>query len=155
LFEDGRFFHDDGRAKFIFDAPRAMPEMPSTEFPMILLTGRGTSAQWHTNTRTEKSAVLRKLYPQRCYVEIHPDDAAMLSIGDQERVFVSSPRGSIEAAAMLTNCVQRGQCFVPMHYEEVNKLTFAAFDPHSRQPSYKACAVSIKPIRLVHEHLVP
>jgi assimilatory nitrate reductase catalytic subunit len=30
-----------------------------------------------------------------------------------------------------------------MHYEAVNRLTYAAFDPYSRQPSYKACAVKI------------
>ena len=32
---------------------------------------------------------------------------------------------------------------MPMHYVETNALTFAAFDPYSRQPSYKACAISI------------
>jgi anaerobic selenocysteine-containing dehydrogenase len=143
LFEDGVFYHADGRAKFLFDAPRAMPEMTSAEFPMVLLTGRGTSAQWHTNTRTEKSAILRKLYPAKCYIELHPDDAAALSVTDQERVVVESKRGSIGVTAVLTSTVQRGQCFMPMHYEEVNKLTFAAFDPHSRQPSYKACAVRV------------
>ncbi len=144
LFEDGRFFHADGRAKFLFDEPRAMPEMPSREFPMVLLTGRGTSAQWHTNTRTEKSAILRKLYPAKCYIELHPDDADALSITEQQRVCVSSQRATIECTAVLTGTVQRGQCFMPMHYEEANKLTFAAFDPHSRQPSYKACAVRIE-----------
>jgi assimilatory nitrate reductase catalytic subunit len=30
-----------------------------------------------------------------------------------------------------------------MHFEEMNRLTFPAFDPHSRQPSYKACAVTV------------
>ena len=143
LFEDGVFFHSDGRAKFLFDAPRAMPEMPSREYPMVLLTGRGTSAQWHTNTRTEKSAILRKLYPAKCYIELHPDDAAELSITDQQRVVVKSKRGRIECTAVLTSTVQRGQCFLPMHYEEVNRLTFGTFDPHSRQPSYKACAVRV------------
>ncbi len=143
LFEDGVFFHADGRAKFIFDAPRAMPELPSVEFPMVLLTGRGTSAQWHTNTRTEKSAILRKLYPAKCYIELHPDDAMALSIREQQRVCVSSKRATIECTVVLTSTVQRGQCFMPMHYEEVNRLTFASFDPHSRQPSYKACAVAV------------
>ncbi len=143
LFEDGRFFHADGRAKFLFDEPRAMPEMPSAEYPMVLLTGRGTSAQWHTNTRTEKSAILRKLYPAHCYIELHPEDAAALSVTDQQRVCVSSRRATIQCTAVLTSTVQRGQCFMPMHYEEVNKLTFAAFDSHSRQPSYKACAVRV------------
>jgi assimilatory nitrate reductase catalytic subunit len=32
-----------------------------------------------------------------------------------------------------------------MHYEAVNRLTLAHFDPYSRQPSYKSCAVRIKP----------
>lgn len=33
---------------------------------------------------------------------------------------------------------------MPMHYASTNRLTFPAFDPHSRQPSYKACAVQIE-----------
>jgi assimilatory nitrate reductase catalytic subunit len=31
-----------------------------------------------------------------------------------------------------------------MHYAKVNQLTFAAFDPYSRQPSYKNCAVRLR-----------
>ncbi len=33
---------------------------------------------------------------------------------------------------------------MPMHYPEANRLTFPAFDPYSRQPSYKACAVAVQ-----------
>jgi len=108
-----------------------------------LLTGRGSSAQWHTNTRTAKSEVLRMLYPQQCYVEIHPDDARALKIADRARVSIASRRACVHATVKITACVQRGQIFMPMHDEEVNKLTLAAFDPHSRQPSYKACAIRI------------
>ena len=144
LFADGKFFHADGRAKFLFDQPRAMPEAPDKAFPFILLTGRGTSAQWHTNTRTAKSEVLRKLYPQQCYVEVHPDDARALQLDNQDLVNVSSRRARVQATVIVNACVQRGQIFMAMHYEEVNKLTFAAFDPHSRQPSYKACAVKLE-----------
>lgn len=32
---------------------------------------------------------------------------------------------------------------MPMHFETVNRLTFPGFDPHSRQPSDKACAVAL------------
>lgn len=143
LFEDGRFYHPDGRAKFLFDEPRALPEPADDAFPFVLLTGRGSSAQWHTNTRTAKSEVLRMLYPQQCYVEVHPDDASSLRLADRARVSVASRRACVEATVVITACVQRGQVYMPMHYEEVNRLTFAAFDPHSRQPSYKACAVRI------------
>ena len=143
LFEDGRYHHADGRAKFLFEAPRPMPEPPSAEYPFILLTGRGTAAQWHTQTRTAKSAVLRKLSPQSIYVEISPDDARALGIRPQDWVNVRSQRGEIRARAFVTPTVQPGQVFIPMHYETANQLTDAVFDPYSRQPSYKACAVRV------------
>jgi assimilatory nitrate reductase catalytic subunit len=143
LFEDGKFFTEDGRARFLFSLPREMPEKPDDEFPFLLLTGRGTSLQWHTNTRTEKSDVLRKLYPKNCYVEINPKDAKRLGIRVNDVVPIVSRRAEITATAFITPTVQPGQIFIPMHYAEVNKLTFPAFDQHSRQPSYKASAVHI------------
>jgi len=47
--------------------------------------------------------------------------------------------------ACVTPTVEPGQVFMPMHYRETNLLTQAAFDPYSRQPSYKACAVRVRP----------
>lgn len=144
LFEDGHFYTSDGRARFIFESPRPMPEAPDAAFPFLLLTGRGTSSQWHTNTRTEKSDVLRKLYPADCYIEIHPDDAQRLKITPHHPVRIRSRRAEVTAIAFVTPTVQPGQLFMPMHYAEANQLTFPAFDSHSRQPSYKACAVQIE-----------
>jgi anaerobic selenocysteine-containing dehydrogenase len=145
LFANGRFFTLDGRAKFIFDPPRPVAEPTDDEYPFVLLTGRGTSAQWHTNTRTGKSAVLRTLYPANAYAEIHPADATRLGIMANSTVTISSRRGRIECAAFLTPTVQPGQVFIPMHYGVTNELTRAEFDPHSRQPSYKHCAVRLEP----------
>lgn len=146
LFEDGRFYHADGRAKFLFEAPKPLPEGPSAKFPFVLLTGRGTASQWHTQTRTAKSDVLRKLYPERIYVEINPSDSRSLGIKPGDRVSVSSQRGHLEATAFVAPTVQPGQVFIPMHYEECNRLTDAVFDPYSKQPSYKACAVQVAKI---------
>jgi assimilatory nitrate reductase catalytic subunit len=143
LFADGEFFHADGRARFIFDDPSPMPEPAGGEFPFTLLTGRGSSSQWHTQTRTKKSAVLRRLAPNELYVELSPEDATRLGVSPNEWVTVRSRRGAVNARAFVTNTVQPGQVFIPMHYEEMNRLTFPAFDPHSRQPSYKACAVTV------------
>jgi assimilatory nitrate reductase catalytic subunit len=143
LFEDGRFFHRNGRARFRFDPPTRAPELPDSEYPFFLLTGRGTSAQWHTQSRTAKSAVLRKLYPDQIYVEINPDDAKRLGIETGELVEVSSRRGQLEAVAFVTGTVAPGQVFIPMHYVATNELTFPAFDPWSRQPAYKSAAVQI------------
>ena len=146
LFGDGRFYHPDGRARFVFDMPARMPEEPNERYPLLLLTGRGTTAQWHTQTRTGKSAVLRKLAPRDIYAEVNPADARRAKVGPNQWMMVESQRGAIKAKAFVTLAVPAGSIFVPMHYEAANQLTLAHFDPHSRQPSYKDCAVRIRPL---------
>lgn len=146
LFSDGKFFHADQRAKFLFESPRPMPEKTSKNFPFVLMTGRGTASQWHTQTRTSKSAVLRKLYPEHPFAELNPQDAQELGISHNDLVRVSSQRGQMLANAFLTHNVNRGHIFIPMHYEETNQLTDAVFDPYSKQPAYKGCAVAIQPL---------
>ena len=146
LFTDGKFFHADGKARFLFELPRPLPETSDEDFPFLLLTGRGTSAQWHTGSRTNKSGVLRALSPPHCYVEINPKDAARMEIVANTQVRVRSRRGALSASAWITPTVQPGQLFIPMHYVQTNRLTLAAFDPYSRQPAYKACAVRLEKI---------
>jgi assimilatory nitrate reductase catalytic subunit len=143
LFEDGRYFRAGGRALFAFEHPKAPAELPDSRFPFVLLTGRGSSTQWHTQTRTAKSAILRELSPQEIYVEINPEDAAGLEVAAGEWVELRSRRGALKARAVLRPSVRCGQLFVPMHYAAANRLTHASFDPYSRQPSYKHCAVAL------------
>ena len=145
LFGDGRFHTPDHRARLIVDQPAPTPETPDEEFPFFLLTGRGTVSQWHTQTRTGKSPLLRKLYPNRPYVELHPDDAEALGIIHGQRVVVRSRRGEVQVTACIAPTVASGQVFIPMHYPVTNQLTLRHFDPHSGQPSYKDCAVAIEP----------
>jgi anaerobic selenocysteine-containing dehydrogenase len=144
LFEDGNYYTSSGKAKILFSQPAELPEPTNADFPFTLLTGRGTSSQWHTQSRTGKSDILRKLSPQEAYVEIHPADAARLSIKEHDLVTVRSRRGEMRATVYLAPTMQPGQVFLPMHYPEVNRLTHPSFDPHSRQPNYKACAVSLQ-----------
>jgi assimilatory nitrate reductase catalytic subunit len=147
LFDDGRYYHANGRARLMFEEPRRMPEQPNERYPYLLLTGRATAAQWHTQTRTAKSAVLRQLAPQRVYVEINPEDAEKENLRPNQRVLVESRRGSVEARVFVTHSVQPGQLFMPMHYVETNQLTHAHFDPYSKQPSYKDCAVRLRSLQ--------
>ena len=145
LFADGKFFTLDGRARFLFDEPTPLPEPADAEYPLLLNTGRGSSSQWHTGSRTNKSAVLRKLSPNQPWVELNPVDATRLGLEAGQHVIVRSRRGETTALAVVTPIVQPGQVFMPMHFPEVNVLTFPAYDPHSRQPAYKACAVQVVP----------
>jgi assimilatory nitrate reductase catalytic subunit len=86
------------------------------------------------------------MYPQGVYVEINPQDARRAGIKPNQAVVVESQRGKIKATAFITTSIPQGQAFLPMHYEETNRLTHAHFDPHSRQPSYKDCAVNVRPL---------
>ncbi|VAX36745.1 Assimilatory nitrate reductase large subunit [hydrothermal vent metagenome] len=146
LFEDGKYYHPDGKAKFIFDKVKPIPEVTSEKYPFILLTGRGTSSQWHTQTRTGKSKVLKRMYPQEVYVEVNIDDARRMDINPGQWILVKTQRGRIKARANIVPTVKPGQIFMPMHYVETNKLTFPAFDTFSRQPSYKICAAKLSSV---------
>ena len=147
LFSDGRFCHDDGRARFIFAEPNAITEPADSAFPFLLNTGRGSASQWHTQTRTSKSAVLRKLYPSANYAEINPADAAEIGVSMGDMIQVSSRRGSIQVQAVVTRSVRPRQVFIPMHSADTNQLTDSVFDPYSKQPSYKTCAVNVQRVK--------
>ena len=144
LFADGRYYHPDGRARFCFEDPRPVRESTSESYPLILLTGRGSASQWHTETRTGKSPILRSLAAKQSYVEISPVDAEARGIAPEDWVVVASRRGSMRARAFVTSTVAPGQVFVPMHEVTTNQLTDSSFDPYSRQPSYKHCAVEVR-----------
>jgi assimilatory nitrate reductase catalytic subunit len=77
-------------------------------------------------------------------LEIHPQDARRLGVLNGGKVTVTSRRSSLVALARVTATVQPLQVFLPMHDRRVNELTNAIFDPYSRQPSYKHCAVRIE-----------
>jgi assimilatory nitrate reductase catalytic subunit len=147
LFESGRYFQADGKARFYFEPSRPLPEAPQAKFPFLLVTGRGSAAQWHTQTRTAKSHVLRKLSPMVPYAEINPTDARTLGIRAEDQVAIVSQRGRMQVKVVVTPAVQPGQVFIPMHYEATNRLTFAAFDPYSHQPGFNTCAIRIEKSR--------
>ncbi|MEM9130862.1 MAG: nitrate reductase [Actinomycetota bacterium] len=146
LFADGRFHTPDGRARFLFDPPTPVAEGVDDDFPLVLLTGRGSAADWHTRTRTEKSTVLAAMTAKAPYAEVHPDDVARYGLGGGRPAELRSRRGSVTVDVVETSAVQPGQVFVNMHFAETNRLTFPAFDPHSRQPAYKHCAVRLQPV---------
>jgi predicted molibdopterin-dependent oxidoreductase YjgC len=144
LFADGRFFTPTGRARFAGADPRPPEEQLTARHPLVLLTGRGSSAQWHTGTRTSKSPMLRSLSPQHLLVQISPTDAEARGIAPDDEVMVATARGEVRARAHVTPNVAPGQLFLPMHHEATNLLTVASFDPQSRQPSYKWSAAEVR-----------
>jgi assimilatory nitrate reductase catalytic subunit len=143
LFTDGIFFHPDGRARFLFEEIVSLPEPVCKLYPYILLTGRSSVSQWHTQSRTSKSPLLRDLSPKHPYVEVHPSDAEKERLRAGQWIVVRSRRGQARAQVFVTATVQQGHLFMPMHDVQTNQLTLQHVDPWSRQPAYKDCAVQI------------
>ncbi len=143
LFADGRFFTPDNKARFLFAIPGDVAELTDSEYPVELLTGRGSVTQFHTQTRTGKVAMLNRLSPERCYIEVNPEDADIWSVKAGDEVEVASRRGSVVVETVITDSISPGTAFMPMHYEETNRLTYPSFDSFSAEPAYKNSAVRI------------
>lgn len=147
LFAD-RFPTPTGRATFVPVAYLPSSELPDDEYPFFLNTGR-QMYHWHTGTMTRRSEGLDSREPVPV-VEIHPDDAAAMGLGEGEMARITSRRGSVLVGARLSDRQARGQVFLPMHYREAaaNLLTNPTLDPYAKIASFKVSAVRIEPARV-------
>src|SRR5262249_14754124 len=137
FFSAGGVFTPDRKACFISTERPALKETASAEFPLLLNTGR-IRDQWHTMTRTGRSATFSATRPEP-FVEVHPDDAAGLVDGGLARVMTG--QGSCVLKVIINESQQRGSVFVPIHWNgqtascaRVGELVSAYTDPHSGQP---------------------
>ena len=135
-----------GRGKFHPLEYVPVTEQPDDEYPFILTTGR-VLEHWHGGTMTRHS-MLDELYPE-ARVEISLVDAGLAGIENGQAVRVSSRRGSIVLRASVTEKTLAGVLFIPFHFAEAaaNLLTIDALDPQAKIPEFKACAVSVVPVR--------
>lgn len=149
LFANGHFYTQSGKAQFVAIENSTAAHALSNEYPMRLNTGR-IRDQWHTMTRTGKSARLSgHIYEP--FVEIHPVDATKLSLSDNELAQVKSELGDIVCRVNISKSQQQGHVFVPIHWNDefanravVNSLINASVDPFSGQPEFKSAPVSVK-----------
>jgi len=133
----------DRRATVWLDRQEEPLDPYTNEFPFILNTGR-ILEHWHTMTITGSAPTLQAIHPD--YLEIHPYDAHQLEIKEGDSVIVKSRRGEVELRARLTDVVRPGMVFATMHSARhlVNKATHDVYDPFSKQPAFKGCAVAVR-----------
>ena len=120
-------------------------EQPNAEFNFILNTGR-TVEHWHTRTKTSQVEMLNDMVPN-AWLEMNPADAANLDLKPHDRVTVApAAAASRNVELRITGIVAPGQVFMPFHFSETNSnlVTLGAFDPISREPNFKQCAVRIE-----------
>ncbi|MCV6600522.1 MAG: molybdopterin-dependent oxidoreductase [Cohaesibacter sp.] len=152
FFADGRFYHPDGKAKFIAIDNARLPLSEQTH-PFLLNTGR-LRDQWHTMTRTGKAPRLSQHIAEP-FVELHPEDARNLGIEDAQIVELFNALGSARLRVLITDRVQPGQIFVPFHWNahyashgRIDALVLAKTDPFSGQPASKMSSVTIRPLMM-------
>lgn len=143
LFKDS-FPREGGRALFSVVPQVLSDELPDSDYPFVLTTGRELF-HYHTGTMTRKSKGLDAVAHEP-FVEINPADAAGLGIGDAEMLSVTSRRGSISLKARVSEIVPARVVFIPFHYREAaaNMLTSDALDPVCKIMEAKVCAVRVE-----------
>jgi formate dehydrogenase alpha subunit len=135
-----------GRARFIPARQiETAAELPDAAYPFVLNTGR-LLYHWHGGTLTRRVQGLMELAP-RLEIAIHPSDARRLGVDEGDRLRVESRRGELTGYARVTEAVKPRAIFVPfvkLGESAANFLTNAAFDPSSKIPEYKVCAVKVE-----------
>jgi assimilatory nitrate reductase catalytic subunit len=145
LYADGKFQTEDGKARLLAVDWEPFPEQPTEDYPFVLNTGR-TVEHWHTRTKTAQVPILERLAPN-AWLEMNPRDAEALKLQAHVRVDIVSKRGRTSGVELrVTEMIAPGQVFMPFHFAEtnVNEVTQSAFDPISREPNYKQCAVRVE-----------
>ena len=144
-----QFYHStskNDRAQIWFHPYAPAPEVPDNAYPFWLCTGR-VIEHWHTGTMTRRVPQLYNAMPQ-AYAEMNRKDAQRMGIHDGDIVRLESRRGSLEVPVWLggRGSPDPGSVFVPFFDETllINKLTLETYDPFSKQPDYKKCAVRVR-----------
>ncbi|MEE9307642.1 MAG: formate dehydrogenase subunit alpha [Spirochaetia bacterium] len=134
------------RGRGLFNPVEYIPpaEEPDAEYPLLLTTGR-ILYHFHTGTMSRRVDGLHAIRPDG-FVEIHPDDAAVLKLSDGDMAQITSRRGTVTAKTVVTERSRPGTVFMTFHYREAaaNILTNDALDPVAKIPEFKVCAVKVK-----------
>ncbi len=132
-----------GKAPFQGVVYRPSAELPDSEYPLILSTGR-TLYHYNCATQTLREPGPVAKQPEN-FVEMHRKDARMRGLKDGQRVAVSSRRGVIQAVVNVSPRMRRGCVWMPLHFPDslTNRLTNDAGDSVTGTGEYKVCAVQV------------
>jgi formate dehydrogenase major subunit len=139
-----KFGTPDGLGHFQVVEYKPPAEVPDEEYPYFLTTGRSIF-HYHTGAMTRRTQKLINEVP-RGFVEVNPEDAIKAGVEDRDIVTLETRRGSIEAEARVTDEVQPGLLFIPIHFPDscANVLTISALDPSCKCAETKVCAVKLE-----------
>ena len=137
----------DGAKAVVWLRPYEPPaEVPDAQYPFWFTTGRMLE-HWHTGTMTRRIPQLHKAVPGG-FVEMHPEDAKALGVGDGGLVKVSSRRGSVTLPCYFAvrGKVPKGTVYTSFFDEGklINAVTLDSYCPISAEPDYKKCSCKVE-----------
>ena len=145
LFENGRFHHPDGKARFHGYEYRPPAEDIDAEYPVFFTSGRVVS-QYLSGNQTRRIGPLVDQYSEPL-CEMHPLLAGRIGVRQGDMVKVITRRGEIVVPAQIVKTIRPDTVFVPYHWpgnKSANLLTNRALDPISKIPEYKVCACRVE-----------
>jgi assimilatory nitrate reductase catalytic subunit len=142
-----RFEHPSGKARLHPITPHKPAEVTDREYPYILTTGR-VGSHYLSGAQTRRTANLMKKTPAPV-AEIHTSVARDIGLTPNDRIRITSRRGSLEFQVRVIDEIHPTTVFVPFHWGghlSVNRLTNDALHPISRMPEFKIAAVKLEKV---------
>ncbi len=143
-----KFLHKEkftrGRAQLVGIEHFPAAELPDSDYPFLLTTGR-TFMQYNCGTMTRRTKAGRA-EPEN-FVQLSAQDAQKLGIKSGDRVRVRTRRGELIVKAQIAE-IAEGVVWMPFHYTEspTNLLTNDAVDPICGITELKVCAAAVEPV---------
>ena len=137
---------ESGRGKLVPAKVIPPDEVPDTEFPMVLSTGR-VLEHWHTGSMTRRAEVLDAIEPE-AVAFMSPKDLWRLQLNAGATIKLETRRGAVELKVRSDRDVPQNMVFLPFCYAEAaaNLLTNPALDPVGKIPEFKFCAARVSAV---------
>ncbi|RDI98114.1 formate dehydrogenase subunit alpha [Dyella solisilvae] len=131
-----------GKGHFMLTEYVPTSEKVSTEYPLILTTGRILS-QYNVGAQTRRTANV--MWHDEDRLEIHPHDAEERGIAEGDWVGIVSRAGDTVLRAMISERMQPGVVYTTFHFpgSGANVITTENSDWATNCPEYKVTAVQV------------
>jgi formate dehydrogenase major subunit len=131
-----------GKGKFFVTEYVPTSELTTRKFPMILTTGR-ILTQYNVGAQTRRTE--NSQWHSEDILEIHPHDADVRGVKDNDWVGIESRTGQIVLRAVVTERITPGVVYTTFHFPETgaNVVTTDNSDWATNCPEYKVTAVQV------------
>jgi formate dehydrogenase major subunit len=131
-----------GKGKFCLTEYVPTSERSTSRFPLILTTGR-VLTQYNVGAQTRRTDNV--VWHAEDLLEIHPHDAEVRGIADDDWVGLTSRAGETVLRAKVTERIAAGVVYTTFHFPETNAnvVTTENSDWATNCPEYKVTAVEV------------